>query len=194
MGFSCIFVNKHHSTRQCHKLKEFADDNFKFDENGKKLSKRVENTVGKGEIARYEQFLLFPQCFQKACFPGVSKGVIVWEWVKRAFIKIPWHSIKPHQDNESRVYKACWFRDQDRMILGDSAFVQPVASFIMNEMSVTLQNLSTIYKQYKWSQRTMTEGQGHDKIRSLCGRFVYIRSSQLTGKGYIFSGTLFTSH
>ena len=29
-------------------------------------SKRVENTVGKGEIARYEQFLLFPQCFQKA--------------------------------------------------------------------------------------------------------------------------------
>ena len=30
----------------------------------------------------YEQFLLFPQCFQKACFPGASKGVIVWEWVK----------------------------------------------------------------------------------------------------------------
>ena len=38
--------------------------------------------MGKGEIARYEQFLLFPQCFQKACFPVVSKGVIVWEWVK----------------------------------------------------------------------------------------------------------------
>ena len=63
------------------KLKEFADDNFKFDENGRKLSKRVENTVGKGEIARHEQFLFFPQCFQKACFPGASKGVIVWEWV-----------------------------------------------------------------------------------------------------------------
>ena len=30
-------------------------------------SKRVENTVEKGEIARYEQFLLFPQCFQKTC-------------------------------------------------------------------------------------------------------------------------------
>ena len=41
--------------------------NFKFDENGWKLSKRVENTVGKGEIARNEQFLLFPQCFQKTC-------------------------------------------------------------------------------------------------------------------------------
>ena len=45
-------------------LKEFADDNFKFDENSGKFIKRVENTVGKGEIARYEQFLLFPQCFQ----------------------------------------------------------------------------------------------------------------------------------
>ena len=52
-----------HST----KLKEFADDNFKFDENGRKFSKTVENTVGKGEIACYEQFLLFPPCFQKTC-------------------------------------------------------------------------------------------------------------------------------
>ena len=57
------------------KLKAFADDNFKFDEIGRKFFKRAENTVGKGEIARYEQFLLFPQCFQKtrtadtrACF------------------------------------------------------------------------------------------------------------------------------
>ena len=62
----------------------FADVNFKIDENGRKLSKRVENTVGKGKIARYEQFLLFPQCFQKACFPGASKGVVVWEWVNLA--------------------------------------------------------------------------------------------------------------
>ena len=31
------------------------------------LSESVENTVGKGEIARDEQFLLFPQCFQNAC-------------------------------------------------------------------------------------------------------------------------------
>ena len=54
------------------KLKQSADDNFKFDENSRKFSKRVENTVGKGEIARYEQFLLFPQCFLKAWL--VSQG------------------------------------------------------------------------------------------------------------------------
>ena len=61
------------------KLKQSADDNFEFDVNSKKFCKLVENTVDKGEIARYEQFLIFPQCFQKACFQGASKGVIVWE-------------------------------------------------------------------------------------------------------------------
>ena len=29
--------------------------------------KFLENTVGKEEIAHYEQFLLFPLCFQKTC-------------------------------------------------------------------------------------------------------------------------------
>ena len=43
---------------------------FQIDENGRKFSTRVENTMGKGEIARYEQFLLFPQCFQKTIAAG----------------------------------------------------------------------------------------------------------------------------
>ena len=49
------------------KMKEFADNNFEFDDNGRKFSRWVENTVGNGEIARYEQFLHFLQRFQKAC-------------------------------------------------------------------------------------------------------------------------------
>ena len=48
-------------------LIEYADNNFEFDEHSRKFSKRVENTEGKGEIARYEQFLLLPQCLQKTC-------------------------------------------------------------------------------------------------------------------------------
>ena len=47
------------------KLKVFADDNLKFDENGKKFSEWIENTVGKGEIDHYEKFLLFPPVFSK---------------------------------------------------------------------------------------------------------------------------------
>ena len=30
-----------------------------------KVPKQIQNTVGIGEIARNEQFLLFPQCFQR---------------------------------------------------------------------------------------------------------------------------------
>ena len=54
------------------KLKEFSDDNSKLDEKGKKLSKRVENTAGKGEIAHYEQILLFPQCLKDLCWRQVK--------------------------------------------------------------------------------------------------------------------------
>ena len=45
-------------------MKEFADKNFKFDVNDRKFSKPIENTAEKEEIACYEQFLLFPLCFQ----------------------------------------------------------------------------------------------------------------------------------
>ena len=47
------------------KPKESADDNFELGESGRMFSKREEITEGKGEIAHYEQFLLFPQRFQK---------------------------------------------------------------------------------------------------------------------------------
>ena len=55
------------------KLKEFADGNFKFDENGRKLSKQVENTVGNGEIASYEQFLLSHSVFKRLVSQGRQK-------------------------------------------------------------------------------------------------------------------------
>ena len=49
-----------------------VDNNFKLDENGRKFFKQVENTVGKGEIARYEQFLIFP-VFSKDLYCGCIK-------------------------------------------------------------------------------------------------------------------------
>ena len=42
------------------KLKDFADDNLEFGKMAECYPKRLENTVGKGEIACYEQFLLSP--------------------------------------------------------------------------------------------------------------------------------------
>ena len=49
----------------------------------KKFFKRVENTVGKGEIARYEQFLLFPQRFQKTSTTDTYKPGLVLKRVKQ---------------------------------------------------------------------------------------------------------------
>ena len=64
-GIYLYFVNKHFLVGRYWDFKEIADNNFRSDENGGKLSERVENTVRKGEIARYDQFLLFPSEFSK---------------------------------------------------------------------------------------------------------------------------------
>ena len=53
----CLFTKRH--ILDSAKLKEFADGNSYFHVKGGKFSEWVENTVGKGEIARYEIFLLF---------------------------------------------------------------------------------------------------------------------------------------
>ena len=65
------------------KLKKSANDNSKFYENGENFSQMVENTVGKGEIACYEQFLHSPQCFQKSYTAQTLKQGLVWERVSR---------------------------------------------------------------------------------------------------------------
>ena len=85
----CIFESKTATVWQSHikpfpqqqilyssKLKDTADNDFKFEENGGKCSSRVENSVGKGEIAQYDQFLLFPQCFQKTCIANMANKAL----------------------------------------------------------------------------------------------------------------------
>ena len=55
------------------KLKEFADDNFKFDENGRKLSRGVGNT-GKRRSCSLRTISPFPPVFSKGLFPrGVKR-------------------------------------------------------------------------------------------------------------------------
>ena len=55
------------------RLKHFAEDNYKFDTNGIKLFKQVENSVGKGEIAVNEQFLLFYSFFKRLLLQTCEK-------------------------------------------------------------------------------------------------------------------------
>ena len=76
-----ISLNHYQTTNfRLFQTERVCNDNFKFDKNGRKLSIRVENT-GKRRNCLLRAISPFPNCFQKACFPGASKGVIVLEWV-----------------------------------------------------------------------------------------------------------------
>ena len=45
----------------------------------------LENAVGKAEIAHYEQFFLYPQCFQKTCTADTEKLELVLERVNKSY-------------------------------------------------------------------------------------------------------------
>ena len=57
--FSRLFYNN------SSKLKEFADDNSKFDENGRKFSKWIENTVGKKKLLITSNFFFALSVFKR---------------------------------------------------------------------------------------------------------------------------------
>ena len=63
------------------KLKEFADDNFKFDENEKveKVIQTDRKHCGKRRNCSSRAISPFPTVFSKGLFP---REVFVWEWVK----------------------------------------------------------------------------------------------------------------
>ena len=64
------------------KLKPFADNKINATQKLIFALERIENSMGRGENAGYQHFLLFPQCFQKDTFSGSLKVMIVWLRVK----------------------------------------------------------------------------------------------------------------
>ena len=75
--------------------------------------------MGKGEIARYEQFLLFPQCFkrlvsqgrQKASLCGNGlKGIVYFDTQKKKV----WEKIMEEENDGNLLYNNCVLQ---RMIL-----------------------------------------------------------------------------
>ena len=58
--------------------------------------KGVENAVGKGEIARYEQFLLFPQGFKRHVLQTLKNKALVGE----GFITIVCNDMQLNKQNE----------------------------------------------------------------------------------------------
>ena len=60
------------------KLKAFADNKSKVTRMTISLLDKAENSMGKGENAGYQHFLLFPQCFPKPFSLGSLKVGVVW--------------------------------------------------------------------------------------------------------------------
>ena len=81
-AITCLWTYKiQHPFRQIldsSKPKEFSNDSSKVVENGGEFAELVENTVGKEENARNEQFLLFPHCFQKPNTADTYTPGLVW--------------------------------------------------------------------------------------------------------------------
>ena len=63
-----ILTLSHTTTLHSAKLKGFADNNFKFVENGGKFSERVENTVGKRRNCSLQAISPFPTGFSKELY------------------------------------------------------------------------------------------------------------------------------
>ena len=58
--------------------KHFAHNKISVTEKLKYDMGRVENIVGRRENEGYQDFVLFPKCFQKLCFSRSLKVRIVW--------------------------------------------------------------------------------------------------------------------
>ena len=59
-------------------MKEFADDHFKFGENGRNLSKRVDNTVGKEKLLVTSNFFFSHSVFKWLVSQGRQKVSLCW--------------------------------------------------------------------------------------------------------------------
>ena len=62
-------------------MKDFADDNLKFEENGRKLLKPVENIVGKGDIT--SNFSFSQSVFKRLVSKGHQKVELCGNGLKR---------------------------------------------------------------------------------------------------------------
>ena len=101
MEFTLILVQK---SIDSSKLKEFAHDNLKYNENGPGTFPKGRNTMEKEEIAHNEQFLLFPKCFVKDLYCRYVKTRDFRGMLNR-FISIVMNCVAPVH----HVRRPAWF-------------------------------------------------------------------------------------
>ena len=88
------------------KLKEFPDDNFKFNENCRKFSQRVENTVRKREIARNDSVFKRPVLQTRKIKGLFSKGLFNYNVYNQCFqlLTVFFFNIKTTKETAFFIY------------------------------------------------------------------------------------------
>ena len=71
------------------KFKAFADDKFNASKIKISVFERVENIVGKGENAGYQNFFLFSQCFQ--CLINCLRPINLTQSLSEQFRRLVYH-------------------------------------------------------------------------------------------------------
>ena len=113
--------------------------------------------MGKGETACYEQFLLFPQCFQKVCFPEASKGVVVLEWVNNQTKKWTCPNPKNLQTIQIR-FKSLWLPSVRQKIVGkgENAILKDNKKYV-TKTNLSNRNMHTVLSFVTFCKLTLSQ-------------------------------------
>ena len=99
------------------KLNEFADDNFKFDKNGRRLSKQVENTVEKEKLLVTGNFSFSNSVFKRLISQGRQKvslcgnGLNLYQMTNFTLVQI--QSICIQQNNHHLEIETCAWKGRE---------------------------------------------------------------------------------
>ena len=93
MRFSCSILRRlltHYQTTnfRLFQIKKLCRRQFKIWRKWQKVIQTGRKHCEKRRNCSLRAISPFPTVFQKACFPGASKGVIVWEWVKHVWEQV----------------------------------------------------------------------------------------------------------
>ena len=117
------------------------------------LCLKVENIVVKGEIARFEQFLLLSLCFQKAVCCNILNGSLVT--LRRFLCHLP----KPPVLFILPVYQSLWYdrnpEHQREVVVFSACLLSNSAIQLSGEQSIEWTNLLQILKIWLGRSRTL---------------------------------------
>ena len=115
--FICSLIHYQTTNFRLFQIERLCRRQFKICRKWQKVIQTGRKHCGKRRNCSLRAISPFPTVFSKACFPGASKGVIVWEWVKplrhnKTFRPVYiLNVIKDNQVNTAQMTALCHLKD-----------------------------------------------------------------------------------